>query len=370
MSSRGLVGPGQRSAGGCPTILDPARECPEYVRTMLLAEVRLLRRDGVMKASADLQPELAVLLDSWRGRDPGQSFPTQVEGLIRAALAPYRQNELAQIALEVLCLHPTTKGLKQADSRKLAAKRVRQLAATSNVVDAFSKNEELKALGLLATAIQELVGDRPPGLAAGDTGLPTELTQALTEAGVSRFFSSREDYRRYRDSRDTIGKYVSLAVTSIEMVSINLASGHDMEQVADTFEAAIMRPAPVLVRISLLDPNRSYLIESIAPVLDVSSESLIARIRDTINSLAEVRAERLPRQRRQYLEVWCHKVLPNASAILLDADAKDGRVQLETKGFRTGMGKSWGFEVRAGTGFFDTLRDSYRHLIDDGRQVL
>jgi hypothetical protein len=45
-------------------------------------------------------------------------------------------------------------------------------------------------------------------------------------------------------------------------------------------------------------------------------------------------------------------------------------VQLETKGYKMGMEKSFGFEVGAGSEFFVDLRDSYRHLIRDGRRIM
>ena len=340
---------------------------------MLEAEIKILRKEGIERAAPDEQADLAVLLDTWHGRDRREPFDEQVAAFVTEALTPYikGKNPLALIAMEVLRLDPTTKGMTPTAARKAACARVKKVSDPgAQMVDTFSRNEEKKALAFTATAVQEAVGERPPGLAAGDGDLPTQLTQALTEAGVTRFFSSREGYRKYRDSRDTIGKYVSLANRTIEMVSINLASGHDVEQVADTFEAAITRPVPVKVRVSLIDPEQSHLISSIAPVLDLSEDSLVRRIEDTMASLERLQKERLARNRRPYLELWCHRVLPNASAIILDGDEADGRIQLETKGFRTGMGKSWGFEVQGGTDFYNTLRDSYRDLIAHGRQVL
>ena len=340
---------------------------------MLEAEIRVLRREGIDRASPEEQADLAVLLDTWHGRDARQPFAEQVGAFLTEALAPYvrNHNPLAITAMEVLTLDATTRGLSPTEARRASCSRVKGVGnPSSQMVDTFSRNEERKALAFASTALQEAVGERPAGLAAGNSDLPTQLTQALTEAGMTRFFTSREDYRKYRDARDTIGKYVSLASRTIEMVSINLASGHDMEQVADTFHAAITRPVPVKVVISLIDPERDHLIRSIAPVLDLSEESLIRRIEDTMTSLQRLSKERLPPNRQSYLELWCHQALPNASAIILDGDETDGRVQLETKGFRTGMGKSWGFEVQGGTAFYNTLKDSYRDLIAAGRQVL
>jgi hypothetical protein len=72
------------------------------------------------------------------------------------------------------------------------------------------------------------------------------------------------------------------------------------------------------------------------------------------------------RSRRSNLEVWCHNCLPNRSANIVDGDTDRGRFQLETKAYHTSTDKSCGFEVAAGSEFYETLRDSYRKLFADG----
>lgn len=334
-----------------------------------LGAVKKLRRCGIRVATREAFPALASAVDEWPDTDTRKGFDDQLAALFLAALTPYAANAFAKIANEVLCLDTKTRSMSPTEARNHSVQRLRG-TTTPQAVGAFSKNEQVKALDLLDHAIGELLAT--PASRDSQTGaLAPELVQALVEARVNRFFSSRDGYRKYRDSRDTISQYVSQANESIEMVSISLATGHDMEQVADAFETAILRHRqPVRVVVSLLDPDLDYLLQSIAPVLGFSSTSLSQRINDTIASLVELRQERLPRNKRGYLEVWCHRVLANASAIILDADGEAGRVQLETKGFRTGMGKSWGFEVLSGSEFFMTLRDSYRSLIQDGRRVI
>jgi hypothetical protein len=154
------------------------------------------------------------------------------------------------------------------------------------------------------------------------------------------------------------------------MVSINLATGNDMEMLIDTFEELILRRNPVKVRISLLDPDLEYLAQAIAPVINTTPDTLRSRVRDTVDSLEQLNSVRLPKSRKSYLEVWCHNCVPNGSAIILDGDSRSGLFQLETKGYRTGMQKSFGFEIAAGSDFFMTMRDSYRRLIADGRRVI
>jgi transcriptional regulator with XRE-family HTH domain len=203
-----------------------------------------------------------------------------------------------------------------------------------------------------------------------DMLIPAELVQGLAEARLTRFFPSREYYGRFRSGRGNIAEYVSTAEHSLEMVSINLATGHDMEGIADTFEKMLWDHPQLTIKVSLLDPHpaASHLLKSIAPVINVSENALRERIVDTATTLDDLRKKRLAPARRANLQVWHHNCLPNASAIIIDGDYPEGVIQLETKGYKTGMGKSWGFEVAYGSDFFDTLRDSYRALIADGRQ--
>ena len=203
-----------------------------------------------------------------------------------------------------------------------------------------------------------------------DGEVRVELIHGVTEAGLTRFFPSRRYYRAFRDGRESISSYISQAEKSVEMVSISLATGMELERVFDTFCALLLRPEATTVRISLLDYEQEYLMHSIAPVVSSSPATLSLRISDTLTNLEEFANDKLPRSVRNRFEVWCHGVIPNASAIILDGDSERGVVQLETKGYKMGMDKSFGFECAAGTRFFSDLRDSYRHLIADGRRII
>jgi hypothetical protein len=200
--------------------------------------------------------------------------------------------------------------------------------------------------------------------------VPIELLQGLAEARVTRFHPSRKYYKLLREGRSTISGYVGQATTSLEMVSIALATGMELERVVDTFEELVRKRPPVSITVSLLDPELEYLMSAIAGVIGASGSTLAGRIRDTVSTLKDFRDQRLSRNVRDRFEVWAHASLPNASAIIIDGDLDTGLVQLETKGYKLGMEKSFGFEASAPSEFFRDLRDSYRHLIRDGRRIL
>lgn len=199
--------------------------------------------------------------------------------------------------------------------------------------------------------------------------LPSGLAAALTDAGVTRFHPSRHHYFIGREGRDSISAYVSLARRSLTMVSINLATGMDLEDVIKTFRLLVHRDPPVKIVISLLDPTKSYLMQSIAGVLGRSPDQLAQRINETIDGLTTF-AEELDAEHRHCFDLWCHASIPNASAILIDADSDRALIQLETKAYKASFLESFGFEAKGGSEFFETLRASYERLIRDGRRVV
>jgi hypothetical protein len=340
-----------------------------------ITELTKLREHGISSASPDDFPLVAELLESWLLFDADKPFPDEVAKAIRAALKTHESHPYHLIALEIFSLHENTVSLTPIEARNHSVKRVRGSASKLNK-DRFRKKEQVGALRLVLDKLRAL-GDSPlenshePIARVDGLMVPEALVKGLVDAKVTRFYPSRRYYRLLRDGRGSISEYVSLSKRSVEMVSINLATGNEFEGLLDTFEELIDRPrAPVSICISLLDPEKDYLMKAIAPVIGASPETLAGRIADVLRGLQDFAESRLARSRRKYLQVSCHNVLPNASAIILDGDADDGLVQLETKGYKTGMDRSFGFEVAAQSEFFKTLRDSYRHLIADGRRVV
>ena len=339
-------------------------------RDAVAGELRRLRTSGLRGSHADDYPLLSELIVAHGVAESSGDFGGHVAELVGRSLAAHASHPYSRTVEEVFCLHSTTRGMSTRSAYEVSVRRVRG-STTPAEKDAFRNNELKKALVFLAELLVD-VGTTSATQTEEEMeiSIPRELVLGAHEAGLSRFFPSREHYKRFRGGLDSISEYVALADTCLEMISINLATGTDIEGVLDTFEDLIQRRKPVTVRISLLDPELPYLAQAIAPVVSAAPTTLIGRTSDTLDALAQLRDVRLGKARRKYLEVWCHSCVPNASAIIIDGDSAEGRVQLETKGYKVGMKHSFGFEVRAGTEFFARLRDSYRELISDGRQVL
>jgi uncharacterized protein len=195
-----------------------------------------------------------------------------------------------------------------------------------------------------------------------------ELVQA---AGLSGFYPSRDHYSSRRDA-SRIDRYISTAQQSIFMVSINLMTGLPVDGILDVVKGKLEGTDSFEATISLLDPERDYLMQSVAPVLGEVPGGLASDIRKTIERLKTFRDRDLSRNARGRFQVRAHAAIPFGSAIMLDRREPFGRIQIETKAYAAPVRKSFAFEVMP-TGeadsLYSTLRHGYEQLVKDGRDA-
>lgn len=150
------------------------------------------------------------------------------------------------------------------------------------------------------------------------------------------------------------------------MVSITLATGLPVDDICKIFEMKLKQKKNFTITISLLNPYNDELYKAIMPLFKQSSNALqnntisaIKRLVDFRNSLS------ISEQERFFIKV--HQTLPFGSAIILDGDTENGTIQIETKPYNVGMRKSFAFEIKNnGSAFYETLKQSYYDLIEDG----
>lgn len=194
----------------------------------------------------------------------------------------------------------------------------------------------------------------------------------INEAGISAFFPSRDFYNHIRRDTATIDRYVATANQTLRMVSVNLMTGLPFNELCTAIETRLRLPGDEFTaEISLLDPRQPELMATMAPLIGQEPPDLAQNIRRSLRELCAFRA-RLDDEMQARLDVRVHKVIPFGSAILLDDQRPDGRIQIETKPYRAGLQKSFAFEVvRTGDGgFFDVLSTAYRAVLDEGDSVV
>lgn len=192
----------------------------------------------------------------------------------------------------------------------------------------------------------------------------------VVEAGLTAFYPSRDYYNKFRSEAQTIDRYVSSATTTAVLVSINLMTGVPFHDLCMALEQKLRSKARFSVTISLLDPKRPELMAAISPVLSLTPQELSDFISRSFRELLQLRS-RLPMEKRTRFQLRAHGAIPFGSAIMLDHRQPKGRIQIETKPYKSGLQKSLAFEVvrREAGGLYDVLASSYENLVEEGKLI-
>ena len=158
------------------------------------------------------------------------------------------------------------------------------------------------------------------------------------------------------------------------MVSINMVTGVRFENILRVFREKLESISSFEVRISLVNPNFDDLMSVVAGAISdeyaTSGGDLADQIRQTLNGLINFRNS-LSHAQAERFDLKIHDTLPFASAIMLDVESEAGRIQLETKPYKSPLADSFALEL-VDTGedsLFRTLKAAYTRLIVDAKRV-
>ena len=311
----------------------------------------------------------------------GSSDPTE----------PFQQSDLEAAAAAVLDITRDIKGaIRDANSLRNRLLEVGYTwdAAARNFVNALEQDSQLKA-DAKALPLPTKVPRRAkpesssrsgrekqalphPSAAKGDSLSQSSrppVMDMVTAAGLTGFYPSRDYYRIYR-AASSIDAYVSTALATIFMVSVNLATGIPSDDLCEALKHKLEGGGHFSVLISLLDFRKKWLMQAMAPALDVEPDALARSIRDSLNKLWKMKCG-LPTKTAERFCIRVHQSIPFGSAIMLDHAGSNGRIQIETKVHKVGLRKSFAFEVGSsgGSGFYNTLVSGYLNLIAEGQEV-
>ena len=233
-----------------------------------------------------------------------------------------------------------------------------------------------------ADRTKEVFGDLFVSTASADTqGTTSRRTHApsadhlvsrdlIRAAGLTAFYPARKYYGTHRREAESISAYVGTARKTIAMVSVNLMTGLPFDDLTKTLRGKLTDATSITVIVSLLDPRATSLMNALCPALDMEPETLSSMIFESLEKLISLR-DTVPPERRHSFQIRVHKSIPFGSAILLDVDEPDGRIQIETKPYKVPSQRSFGFEVMrtCDDGLYESLLEGYRELIRDGEEV-
>lgn len=192
----------------------------------------------------------------------------------------------------------------------------------------------------------------------------------INETGLSNFFPTRDYYNIRKDS-NSIDSYINTAKNSLIMVSVSLVKGINF----DNLRIVLQKKLESLennfnVIISLLNPHKEFLMESIASIYEKCNEEIKNEILDGIKKLIEFKST-LSKSAQSRFDIRLHNSIPFGSAIIIDKYENYGKIQIETKPYKAPYGKSFAFEVVPikKDGFYYNLINGYLSLINDGESI-
>jgi len=192
----------------------------------------------------------------------------------------------------------------------------------------------------------------------------------LAKAGLTGFYPDRASYR-LRKNASSIDKYVKNAKSNLIMVSISLVTGIEFDDLMSVLAIKLENPEKAFdLSISLLNPNKNYLMESLCHVFSKTATELAADIGRGLKRLQDAR-NNLSASGKARFKIYLHNTIPFGSAIIMDHDKLHGTLQIETKSYKAGLGKSFGFEVMQAEndGLYFTLLKGYMALLNDAERV-
>lgn len=198
--------------------------------------------------------------------------------------------------------------------------------------------------------------------------------EMIFTGGLSRLIPKRKYYRKFRNESGDIETYLKSARKSITMVSINMQTGIGFENVTRVFEEKLNSDNKFSVIVSLLNPDNSELMnvvsDSISDEYAKSGKDLSTQISDTLSRLITFKGS-LSKSEKTRFTLKKHDTFTFGSAIILDGETDAGRIQIETKAYRTPLADSFAFEwIETGPdSLFVTLKSAYGKLVNDATEL-
>jgi hypothetical protein len=220
------------------------------------------------------------------------------------------------------------------------------------------KNLFLSALGsILAVIFIEIV--LRTEAAARLFGSSYALAARLRKAGILAFQVSREDYG------SGLCAYLENALHSISIVSVSLKVTNDEGDLLSFFRRKLAQNESLRVRISLLAPHSAA--SAMAAIsLNQTAHNLDTEIITMLHEMMRARSL-LPLDQQKRWEILVHEFLPMGSAIMLDVLPNAGRIQIETKLYRTPRVESFRFEIVGPGPFYEHQCRGWTRVLDDSR---
>lgn len=182
-----------------------------------------------------------------------------------------------------------------------------------------------------------------------------QVLERMERSGLQDWFASRTDYG------ETLDAFCARARQSVHIVAVTLKLRASNGGLIPVLAKALSSSPMFKARISLLNPSAGVLSSLASGASQI--DRLQREVEATLRELKELRSDMLlPAER---FDIRTHRVLPFASAFVLDAFDPTGCIHLETRHFGDSCFDSFGFRIGAGCEFFERSRESWLRIIEE-----
>ena len=203
-----------------------------------------------------------------------------------------------------------------------------------------------------------------------------DLMAQLSVVGLSAFYTTRSDFRLRKSddgsSLELLKDYLSLARKSIKIIAFTFALSNTFGQVDSVFREKLKSFPDFTVTISLLNPfDPLYYSSCYMTVYRDSPDVLITEAKQNVDLLRKFR-DSLDAKDKKRFSIRFHNTALFESAILIDDDESDGRIQIELKPYRVNVYESFAFEIKkseSSSAFYNKIRNSYDQLLNGSESL-
>jgi hypothetical protein len=197
------------------------------------------------------------------------------------------------------------------------------------------------------------------------------LNKRIYKAGITNIYESRDDYAKYRNYPKITPKlldYLKLAEKNIYISAYWMAHGTEIEGITQGIIDLVKPPKSLNITVCVINPD-SQCINAISQHLGMPEKELVERIRTSITKLKQAK-NRLSKEEKQKMTIKTHDSLPVASAIILDYDSDNCRMQLEFKPYQVDRHYNCSIELSGKEkGLYKLLSDSFIKQINDANKI-
>lgn len=162
----------------------------------------------------------------------------------------------------------------------------------------------------------------------------------ILKIGLSDFVPTRNHYRE-SDKETKISDYLSKVQHTLRIMSVSLSDGINYHGTYNVLEELLKKNIKLELTISLLNFQNDNLIKVMAPVLNITEEELVSKIKKSIKTLFRL----VTKYKAKRVKLFLHNTIPFGTIIAVDENFSSGSLIVETKPYKLHSATSFSYKL-------------------------